>query len=114
MDDEAREEIESHIAMRTDLNRSLGMSDDDARRAAVNNFGNATQIRETIYELNGFGFLDSVGQDLRHGLRHLYKNKSWTIVAILALGIGIVLNAGSFGFSRALYKSYPCAIPTNW
>src|SRR5206468_220778 len=89
-DEDVREEIESHLAMRTERNRNSGMSNDEAHAEAARQFGNATSIREEIYHSGGFGFLDSIAQDLRYALRSLTKHKGFAATALstLALGIG--------------------------
>ena len=48
LDDDVREEIESHIAMQADLYRRSGMPADEALRAARRQFGNVTAIRERL------------------------------------------------------------------
>src|ERR1043166_5660253 len=88
LDEDVREEIESHIAMRAEHNRQCGMSADDAENTARQQFGNALAVRETIYEMSGLSILDSIFQDLRFGWRELKGNKAWTIVAVLSLALG--------------------------
>src|SRR5215831_1877964 len=95
-DQERLEEIESYIRTETDDNIARGMPDDEARWAAQRKFGNSTRVREEIYRMNTIGFLDTVGHDIRHGLRLLRHSPTFTVVALLTLAIGIGANTAVF------------------
>jgi len=103
LDSDVREEIESHIAMRAELNRETGMPQQDADVAAKRRFGNATSVREEIYHFNGFGVLESILKDLRYAVRTLVKSPSFTAVALLSLSIGIGANTAVFSVIDPLF-----------
>src|SRR5438552_16749123 len=42
-------------------------------------------------------------QDLRHGVRLLLQNKSWTLVVILSVALGIGANTALFGAVNGLW-----------
>ena len=67
-------ELESYLQIETDDNIARGMSADAARAAAERKLGNRTRIREDIYMANTIGTLDTIGRDLRYGLRVLRRN----------------------------------------
>jgi putative ABC transport system permease protein len=46
--------------------------------------------------------MTSIGQDLRYGLRSLYKNKGFATLAILTLALGVGANAAIFSVLRAV------------
>ena len=46
--------------------------------------------------------LERVWHDLRHGVRMLLKNPSFTIIAVMSIAIGIGLNAAMFSLADAL------------
>ena len=51
-------------------------------------------------------------QDLRHGVRLLLQSKSWTLVVILSVALGIGANTALFSVARAvLLESLPSAQP---
>jgi predicted permease len=89
-------ELESYLRIETDDNIARGMSADEARAAAERKLGNRTRIREDIYMANTIGTLDTIGRDLRYGLRVLRRNPGFAMVTLLTLAIGIGANTAVF------------------
>src|SRR5262245_18990948 len=83
-------EIDAHLAQLADRFRRAGMTPAEARAAARRQFGNVTRAREEVYRLNGFGWLDSLAQDVRDARRQMRRSSGFSavVVATLALGIG--------------------------
>ena len=73
-------------------------------------FGNATVLREQSHEAWGWGWLERFMQDVRYGFRMLRNNPGFTLVAILALGLGIGANTALFSMVYGiLIKPLPYA-----
>jgi predicted permease len=90
VDDEMREELEAHLQMEIEANVDRGMTAEEARTVATQQFGNRTAIREASRDEWTFAGLETLVQDLRYGLRLLRRAPGFAItaIAIVALGVG--------------------------
>jgi hypothetical protein len=95
-DAERARELESYVQIETDDNIARGMSPDAARAAAERRLGNRVRIWEKIYMANTIGTLDTLGRDVRYGLRLLRRNPTFAAVALLTLAVGMGANTAIF------------------
>jgi predicted permease len=96
LDKDLAEEMAFHLAMREEKKRAEGLAAEEAKRAARREFGNATRIKEMCREMWGFASLETFWRDLRYGARGLARDPGFTMVAVLAIAMGIGVNTGIF------------------
>jgi predicted permease len=100
---ELEEELKFHLFMREELSREQGMASAAARRNARLRFGNPSLWRERMTEIDLMPLPETVVQDLRYGTRLLMRNPGFTILAILALSLGIGVNTAFFTAYKAFF-----------
>jgi predicted permease len=111
--DEARlrEEVEQHLAQQTADNIKAGITPEEARRQAILKFGAVEAVKEGYRDQWSLTSLETLVHDIRFGLRQLRKERSFTTVAVLMIGVGIGINAAVFTITSAiLFKGFPAIV----
>lgn len=105
-DRELDDEVESHLAEATEEHIARGLSPQEARYAALREFGGVTQIKQVHREMRGFTFMNSL--DIKLGGRMLLKYPGLTLVGGLAMAFAILVGIVVFQFAGLfLYPSLP-------
>ncbi len=109
-DEDLDAEIRHHLdeAIRDRIAR--GETPDEARANALREFGNVGLVKEVTREMWGWGWLEYLLQDIRYGIRLMFKHKTSTLVVILMLGFGIGANTTIFSALEAV-MFHPFALP---
>ncbi|HKD07204.1 MAG TPA: ABC transporter permease [Bryobacteraceae bacterium] len=96
--DDFAEEIKSHFELEADELQSEGLSEEEARRIARVEFGNAQTAQERFYLRSRIGWFDNLLRDIKFAIRQLIRNPSFTFVAIVTLALGIAANSTIFSW----------------
>lgn len=109
---EIRDEMQFHLRMRAEEYERHGLPTDEARRAASRRFGNLALMQDRGYDVRGGGFVETVLQDVRYGVRLLVRRRAFSLVAILTLAVGIGSSAALFSvIDSALLRPLPYPHP---
>src|SRR5262245_28924621 len=106
------EEMEFHRAERQSRLERSGLPSPEAADASRRHMGNVTLAREDARGVWVWPSLDHLRQDVRHGVRVLWSQKTFALTAILTLGIGIAATTSIFGVVEAeLWRALPYPEP---
>jgi len=111
-DAELDRELRFHLDEQIAENRAAGMSEREARQAALRLFGNPGVVRQHARETWSWQWLETLARDTRQGARRLMRAPSFALTAILVLALGIGANIALFTVVNAvLLKPLPVAHP---
>jgi len=105
-------EFHAHLELEAEEQRDRGLGPEEARGAALREFGNPTLIKEDTRAMWTWSWLDHLAQDARHALRNVRNHRSFSAAAILSLALGIGANTAIFCLIDALLlRSLPVRDP---
>jgi predicted permease len=93
------DEVRAHLELMTAENMRAGMAPEEARRAARIELGGVEQVKEQVRVERRGKWLQSVISDCRFGVRQMRKNPGFSVVAVIALALGI-------GFSTIIFSIF--------
>jgi putative ABC transport system permease protein len=110
VDEEVDAELDFHLAMRRRELMARGLSDDEARKAALDRFGD---LRRARHECRAIGhqreqrmrllqYLSELRQDAAFSIRQMIATPGFTLVAIVTLALGIGATTAIFSAVNAV------------
>jgi predicted permease len=95
-DGELSDELEAHLRMDVASRMAAGASRADAEAAAKREFGNTLLVTETVRDVWGRTWLESLWGDVKYGWRNLWTHPGFAAMATLALALGIGASTAMF------------------
>jgi predicted permease len=113
LDDDLAEELQEHIAERTEqIMRLENLSRSEARQAALRAFGNPTLVQTRSREVWEWSRLEALFADLKLVARRLSRSPGFAVTVLLTLSIGIGANTAVFSVvDSVLLKPLPYPQP---
>jgi len=96
MDDDLRQELETHVALIEEEERRQGLTADQARRNARTRFGNPQAYRERALDGVIATWFEHACKDVRFAARVLVRAPGFSTAAVLTIALGIGVNAAIF------------------
>src|SRR5215471_8245270 len=103
------EELAVHIEMQARKNQQSGMSETEARRQALLQFGRTGAIKEACRDERRIGLIETARQDIRYAARGLRRSPTFALVVIATIGLGLGFNTAAFTIFNA-YALRPLAV----
>jgi putative ABC transport system permease protein len=82
-------ELRFHLEQQIADNVAAGLSAEEARRRAQQEFGGIERVKEEVRDSRWETHLENLARDIRYALRNLGKDRRFALVAIFALALGI-------------------------
>lgn len=106
------EEMRFHLEQETAERMAHGATPEDARRAAMREFGNPAVLRDEARRGWNWGWLETLSRDLRFGSRALMRSPGFTVTAVAVMALCIGATTCLFTVVRAvLLKPLPFRDP---
>jgi predicted permease len=107
---DADEEVAFHLAMREDELRRAGMTDAEAKDAALQRFGQIAEVRAELHQIGERRVArtrradrwDALRQDLRYAMRSIAANRMFAAMVVLTMAIGIGANTAVFSVASGV------------
>jgi predicted permease len=102
VESELDDEIASYVAVVTDEKIAAGLAPEQARRSALAECGGTEHVKQAVRNSRAGTFAESLGQDIRFGIRQLRRNPAYSLTAIITLALGIGATTAIFSAVYAL------------
>ncbi len=105
---ELDEELRFHVDMATEAHHRSGLSESEARRQALREFGGIETTKEYVWDENGFRWVTDLLRDVRFSFRTLRRRPAFLFSTVATIAVAIASTAIVFtAISQTLWKPLP-------
>ena len=113
-EEDLRDELQFHLDEETEERQAEGLPGDEARHAARRDIGSIALVQEETRAVWTWTYLEQLAQDCRYAVRTMAANKTFSMLAILSLALGIGANTAIYSFMDSLLlRSLPVSDPES-
>ena len=113
-EEELRDELQFHLDEEAEERQAEGLPGDQARHAARRDMGSIALVQEETRAVWTWTYLEQLAQDCRYAFRTMAANKTFSLLAILSLALGIGANTAIYSFMDSLLlRSLPVNDPES-
>jgi predicted permease len=96
IEEDLSEELRLHVELQTEANIQAGMTPGEARRRALMDLGGIDQVKERYRDERRLRWIEDAGNDLRHSLRGLLRERAFTITVLAIFALCVAANVAIF------------------
>jgi len=96
------DEAAAHLELLTDRFLRQGMNPEEARRAALRQFGGRSQLRDSLREQRSYPVIESLAKDIHLAFRQIRTAPRFTVAAAVTLAFGIGATTSIFSVVNAV------------
>jgi putative ABC transport system permease protein len=105
MDDDLKQELDTHLALIEEEGRAHGLSVDEARQEARVRFGNPLAHRERALDEVIATWIADTWKDVIFAARRLVRSPAFTLASVLTLALAIGANASIFAVVQRVVRN---------
>src|ERR1700736_2335254 len=114
VEQELDEELQFHLGHKIEQGIARGLSQKEARYAAMRAMEGLEQRKEEIRDMRGIHWLTDFVDDARFAIRSLRRTSGLTAFVVITLALGIGMTSGTFSMVDALiFRPYPVPHPSG-
>jgi predicted permease len=107
-DAEIARELRDHLDLEAEaIAPHERLTQSQVRFAAQRRFGNLTNAGESVRDVWRWGWLEQLGQDLRHAWRAILRAPAYSVATIVTLAMGIASGTTVYTLARAIHTPFP-------